>query len=91
VGLFRHEDLHLSLDGTRYHKIDSEKIPSGWIQVPVKIDDNGEMVDSVMVAGSVGMSCSSSGIEDENGAFILDTLQPETGWWICEKMTASSL
>lgn len=86
-----HEDLHLSLDGVRYHKIDSDEIPSGWVQVPVKIDDSGEMVRSVMVAGSVGMSCSSSGSEDKNGDPILDTLQPETGWWICEKLAANSL
>lgn len=77
----RHQQLHLSLDGVKYHKLDSEEIPSGWIQVPVKITDNGETIHSVMVAGSVGMACSSSG--SKNG--MMDTLQPETGWWICEK------
>jgi hypothetical protein len=86
-----HKDLYLSLDRAWYYYIDSKYIPSGWVQVPVKINNNSKMVDSVIVAGSVGMSCSSSGAGNSRGADILDTLQPETSWWICERMTANSL
>jgi hypothetical protein len=39
-----------------------------------------------MIAGSVGLSCSTSGDEDEEGVIDLDTMQPETGWWIYEKL-----
>lgn len=79
------KDRYLTLDDTRYHVIDSGSIPPGVSKVPVKVDDNGEIVDTEMVAGSVGISCSSSGLEDDQGMVVLDTMQPETGWWVYEK------
>ncbi|KAK5096093.1 hypothetical protein LTR70_001503 [Exophiala xenobiotica] len=76
-------------DGVRYHKLDSEVIPPGWCKVPVTVDDNGKTVQTEMVAGSVGILCSSSGREDASGNISLDTMQPETGWWIFEKKSVS--
>jgi len=83
--LHSHNDLHLKLDGVRYHKLDSENVPPGWGKVPVKINDNGVIVEAEMVAGSVGIACSSSGVENEFGTICLDTMKPQVGWWIYEK------
>lgn len=37
-----------------------------------------------MVAGSVGINCSSSGDELDGGLVELDTVSAETGWWMFE-------
>lgn len=84
-GTWRKPVEHLSLNGVKYHKIDSDTIPPGWGKVPVKLDDNGEEIEAEMVAGSVGIACSDSGLQDESGAKILDTMQPQSGWWIYAK------
>lgn len=82
----RGELLHLMLDGVRYHKVDDEKVPAGWSKVPVVIKDGlGSAVQAEMVAGSVGISCSASGVKNKRGAVYLNTMQPQTGWWIYEK------
>lgn len=123
------QDEHLRLDGIVYHQLDEDDVPPGWIQVPVEINDNGEIVESIMVAGSVGSLCTSSAesalIDFENlparaavapkrpqhGLYwdddevdlrdellpqpepeivqkqpIIDTMQPQSGWWILEKL-----
>ena len=76
----------LELDGTYYHSIKVESVPKAVSSVPVEIIDDGDITHSVMVAGLVGMRISSSGEllhgKDETG---LDTLQPESGWWIYDK------
>ena len=76
---------YLSLDGVSYHKISSGDVPNGWCKVPVELNDNGIELETEMVAGSVGIACSSSGLETENGKVGFDTMQPESGWWIYEK------
>lgn len=44
-----------------------------------------------MVAGSVGMKCSSSGEELAEGKKGLDTVAAQTGWWMFEtKITKSA-
>jgi len=43
--------------------IDSDELPPGFSSVPVKIDDNGDKFEALMVAGSVGVNCTSSGNE----------------------------
>lgn len=78
----------LDLDGAKYYNISSPDVPSGYLTVPVKVDDNGDEFDAEMVAGSVGMICSSSGDEDEEGLVGLDTVEPMSGWWIYEKISA---
>jgi hypothetical protein len=49
------------IDGTKYHKLDMNDIPSGYVSVPVTVDDNGHEIKTRMVAGSVGITVSSSG------------------------------
>jgi hypothetical protein len=91
---------HLVLDDAVYYRIDSTDIPPGFASVPVKVDDNGHEYDTIMVAGSVGIKVTSSGelltpmrrwryggqtrLEEEP-TVGLDTVQPESGWWIFEK------
>lgn len=102
------------LGDTLYHKVNLENIPSGCTSVPVKVDDNGALHETRMVAGSVGIRATSSGgpldesrehgdlgtfvLDRETGEYEpyvyqpakpsgkpgLDSLQPESGWWMYE-------
>jgi hypothetical protein len=81
--LFRpHCGAHLTvLDGVQYHRVDTDDVPPGSVSVPVKLNDNGNKYDTIMVAGSVGIKATSS-----RGMLTgLDTVQPESGWWMYEK------
>ncbi|KAI1378088.1 hypothetical protein F4677DRAFT_414398 [Hypoxylon crocopeplum] len=49
------------LDGTLFHRVDTEDIPDAFVSVPVTVDDNGTIYHTRMVAGSVGIEVSSSG------------------------------
>ena len=49
------------LDGILYHRLDIKNIPGGFASVPIKVDDNGILHDTIMVAGSVGIQVTSSG------------------------------
>ena len=72
------------LDGVIYHRIESDEVPPGYSSVPVKVDDNGNVFNTMMVAGSVGINCTSSGDELDEGLVELDTVSAETGWWMFE-------
>ncbi|KAG8824195.1 hypothetical protein FRC19_002307 [Serendipita sp. 401] len=65
----------LILENMRYPVIDAADTPKGFCQVDVKLDDNGELFDCLMVAGHVGMAI--SGAEG-----VKDTLQPVTEWFM---------
>lgn len=80
---------YLSLDEVIYDKIESDDVPPGYNSVPVKVDDNGTIVNTRMVAGSVGIHCSSSGEELAGGKKGFDTLAAQTGWWIFESKSAA--
>ena len=54
--------------------------------MPVHVDDDGHEFDTVMIAGSLGITGSSSGKLLENGEMGLDTLQPVAGWLIFDKL-----
>ncbi|KAI4171513.1 MAG: hypothetical protein LQ343_004251 [Gyalolechia ehrenbergii] len=74
-------DYALQLDGAVYHWIRSGEVPPGYSSVPVKVDDNGYEFDATMIAGSVGMKH----INNEGSGPDLDTIKPESGWWMFEK------
>jgi hypothetical protein len=100
----------LRLDETVYHTVGMSRIPAGWTSVPLKIDDNGNLYETTMVAGSVAIRVSTSGdpldvtahgyrpvgsgSQDVAAPVLtvpqvgLDSLQPESGWWIFEKLNA---
>lgn len=74
----------LILDGAAYHQVDSSDVPKGFSSVPVKIDDNGFELDALMIAGSVGISVTSSGekLAAEDDRIGNDTFAPVSGWWM---------
>jgi hypothetical protein len=72
----------LTLDGTSYHSIDTEKIPCAYAEVDVKLNDNGVTFETVMTAGIVGSKLSSG----RN-----DTLQPVAGWWMFIKRSEADM
>jgi hypothetical protein len=81
------------LNGVQFHRVGMSEIPSGSCSVPVIVDDNGKMYDTLMVAGSVGVEVTASGgdvlpppqsprgkkWENASGDGF-DTLQPVSGW-----------
>ena len=77
----------LTLDDALYHRIESDSVPSGYSTVPVTVDDNGHVFSAVMIAGSVGIGCSSS----QERVDALDTIHAETGWWMYEKKSDERL
>ena len=80
------------LDGARYHLVDTSKIPPGYATVPVELNDNGAITNAEMVAGSLGMMVSSSGLELAEGKEgKYDTVQPTTGWCMYEIYTPEEL
>ena len=81
----------LRLDGVAYHRIESDEVPPGYSSVPVTVDDNGDLFDAMMVAGSVGISYASSGDELADGIVGLDTISAETGWWMFERKSQAVL
>lgn len=85
------QSQYLRLDGVIYHQVESDEVPPGFSAVPVKVDDNHIIFYALMVAGSVGMKCSSSGEELAEGKKGLDTVAAQTGWWMFEtKITKSA-
>ncbi|OGM47921.1 hypothetical protein ABOM_002690 [Aspergillus bombycis] len=78
--------LGCNLDGVGYHRVDTNSIPSGFNTVPVKVDDNGHVYHTIMVAGLVGIQASAGpGAESTNReSGSLNTIQPVPGWWMYE-------
>lgn len=74
----------LTLDGITFHIVDSDAMPPGWVSVPVKVDDNGNVFMTRMIAGAVAAGYESSGLKTEDGEVGPDTLRPVVGWWMFE-------
>ncbi|KAJ7617285.1 hypothetical protein FB45DRAFT_756582, partial [Roridomyces roridus] len=76
---------HLGFDNTPYHCVMTYDVPPAYAEVDVKLVDNGEEIDSFMLAGMVGMHVSSSGDPSLSSSGENDTVRPVAGWWICVK------
>jgi len=81
----------LVLDGARYHRVDTSEIPPGYASVPVLLNDNGLEYHAEMIAGSLGMMISSSGLQCEDGETGVDTIQPGSGWCMYEVFTQEEI
>ncbi|KAJ7633289.1 hypothetical protein FB45DRAFT_1148979 [Roridomyces roridus] len=75
----------LVFDDTPYHTVMTSQVPPAYAEVDVKLNDNGEEIDSFMLAGMVGMHVSSSGDQSLSSSGENDTVRPVAGWWICVK------
>ncbi|KAJ8111039.1 hypothetical protein OPT61_g6265 [Boeremia exigua] len=60
-------DRGLDFEGVKYHQIDIEKVPNSFASVPLKVDDNGTIYDTKMVAGLFGIHATSSGQKTDPG------------------------
>lgn len=50
------------LEGVAYPSVDVDKVPAGFASVPVSVDDDGHKYKATMVAGSVAILATASGI-----------------------------
>ena len=81
----------LEIDGVRYPHIDEDNLPVGFCKVPVTVINIYGKCEALMIDGSIGISCSSSGETTESGGVGLDSMQPQTGWWMFEKRSMLGL
>jgi hypothetical protein len=68
-----------------YPVIDLDKVPPGFCDVDVLLDDNGELFDCMLVAGHIGMIVESQENEEEDGGRVrgrVDTLRPAPQWFM---------
>ncbi|KAF2035622.1 hypothetical protein EK21DRAFT_96816 [Setomelanomma holmii] len=82
--MFRRNRDEYQLDDVLFHRVDFNDVPSGFASVPVKVDDNGVVHSTKMVAGSLGMVFSESGEEGEDGKEKLDSVRSLSGWLMYE-------
>ncbi|KAJ7608236.1 hypothetical protein FB45DRAFT_982649 [Roridomyces roridus] len=75
----------VGFDNTPYHTVMTYDVSPAYAEVDVKLNDNGEEIDSFMLAGMVGMHVSSSGDVGLSSSGKNDTVRPVAGWWICVK------
>ncbi|KAJ7119579.1 hypothetical protein C8R44DRAFT_737376 [Mycena epipterygia] len=75
----------LVMDGTPFHRLNSDHVPASYAKVDVKLNDNGEEFSCVMIAGIIGMKVASSGDASLSSSGKDDTVRPVAGWWIYEK------
>ncbi|KAF8183752.1 hypothetical protein K438DRAFT_1838539 [Mycena galopus ATCC 62051] len=74
-----------SLRQAPYHSIRHENIPPAYAEVDVKLVDNGQKFDCLMLAGVTGTRVSSSGDLGLSSTGKDDTVQPASCWWMCTK------
>jgi len=77
--------LYLILDGVPYPHADTAQIPPGMVEVDVKLDDDGKVFSTLLVAGGVGSAVSSSGDKALLGSGERDTVRPMPRWWMFVK------
>jgi len=65
----------LVLDDVTYPMINTNKIPSGYGEVDVELDDNGTKFNTTIVAGSIGSQiCVGRNV-------VRNTVRPLSAWW----------
>ncbi|KAF8126048.1 hypothetical protein EV363DRAFT_1402097 [Boletus edulis] len=81
VYTIRERAPYLALDGFPYPTIESQDVPCGYVCMDVMLEDNGEMMETMLIAGSVGAQiCSTEKTElFRNG--LRDTVRPVSAWW----------
>ncbi|KAK6532584.1 hypothetical protein TWF281_006767 [Arthrobotrys megalospora] len=87
----------LSLDGETYGLLQDHDVTGGYAHVPVELNDNGEMFDTVMLAGMVAIESRPTVERDEKWEHAnkelkaegkeyegpeCSVIQPLSGWWI---------
>ncbi|KAF9558289.1 hypothetical protein CPC08DRAFT_562706 [Agrocybe pediades] len=73
--------LKLQLDGVHYGYLDSQDVPTAFCEVDVKLDDNGEIFNCMMVSGHLARLTTG---ED------LDTVRPMPAWFMFIKEECES-
>ncbi|KAJ6540601.1 hypothetical protein B0H19DRAFT_1213005 [Mycena capillaripes] len=79
AGMRQDQDL-LLFDGTPYHHVDSKKVPPGFAEADVTLNDNDNIFSVNMIAGMVGTRVSSSGDAALSADGRNDTVSPVAGW-----------
>ncbi|KIK52327.1 hypothetical protein GYMLUDRAFT_64278 [Collybiopsis luxurians FD-317 M1] len=72
----------LIIDDAYYHRLNTNNIPAAYADVDVKLGDNGDLFDTIMVAGLVGMHVCDTGDTTLSETGQKDLLKPMPGWWI---------
>ncbi|KIK51625.1 hypothetical protein GYMLUDRAFT_265756, partial [Collybiopsis luxurians FD-317 M1] len=72
----------LTIDDAHYHVLDTKDKPAAYAVVDVKLDDNGEIFQTMMVAGLVGMHVGDTNDLTLSESGQKDLLKPTAGWWI---------
>ncbi|EIW77683.1 hypothetical protein CONPUDRAFT_167773 [Coniophora puteana RWD-64-598 SS2] len=83
-------DLYLTLNDVSYPHVNTDQIPPGTVEVDVKLDDNGQVFSTLLVAGGVGSVVSSSGDKALSGSGERDTVRPVPEWWMFVKNKKSN-
>ncbi|KIM58559.1 hypothetical protein SCLCIDRAFT_90807, partial [Scleroderma citrinum Foug A] len=71
----------LVLDGVRYPRLDSDKVPAGYAQVDVTLEIKQKDYPTALIAGSVGTEIFSSGDKSLSDKGKRDSARPALGWW----------
>lgn len=64
---FKRRNTDLSLDDALARRIDTDEVPSAYASVPVRVNDNGNIYETMMLAGLVGIQATSSGVILDQG------------------------
>ncbi|KAK6348112.1 hypothetical protein TWF718_005927 [Orbilia javanica] len=87
----------LSMDGEVYGLLEDNDVTGGYAHVPVELNDNGEKIDTVMIAGMVAIESRPTVERDEKWERAnlqlksegkeyegptCSVIQPLAGWWI---------
>ncbi|KAJ7694005.1 hypothetical protein B0H14DRAFT_2299167, partial [Mycena olivaceomarginata] len=81
----KHVWKDLIFDSTLYHCVGTDSVPPAYTEVDVKLDDKGEKINCLMLAGMVGARISSSADPMLSSSGENNTIHPVPGWWICTK------